>query len=156
MKQKRLKIITTYWVASNTLLITNIKHLFRSTFDRDFARFLYEFLPFENVLTSKNGHRGCYDVFGGNSILKRQKFMQKSRETAIENWLRLCSILYNFLRFEVTIMSSEVTVFSKSKNSCKITRNRQKTAVHGSTRRLDFINQVSHGRQLRISSILAY
>ena len=65
-------------------LIKNIKTLL-STFDRNFARFLYEFLALRMSWPSEDDNRGCYDVFRGHRIIKRQKFVQKSCETTIEN-----------------------------------------------------------------------
>ena len=40
---------------------------------------------FVQIVASEDGHRGCYDVFRGHRIIKRQKFVQKSCETTIEN-----------------------------------------------------------------------
>ena len=60
----------------------------RPIFD-GFAQFLYQVLPFENTLTSKDVQRGCHDVFRGHGILKKQKFVQKLRETA-KNLTRFC------------------------------------------------------------------
>ena len=38
-----------------------------------FAQFLYNFLIFENITTSENVLRGCYDVLEGQGSLKKQK-----------------------------------------------------------------------------------
>ena len=51
----------------------------------------------------------------------KPKFVQKSRKTANKNWPRLCSILYEFLHFEVAqtsmeIMTASVTILGGETN----------------------------------------
>ena len=63
------------------------------------------------VLTSKDVHRGCHEVLGGQVILKRQK----SRETAIISRSQSCAIkigcvffnIYTFLLFENALTSED-------------------------------------------------
>ena len=64
--------------------------------DRVFNQFLYELLLFEIILTSEDLMAASLSILGGQRSLKKQKLVQKSRETAKKR-PRFCSCLNEFL-----------------------------------------------------------
>ena len=49
-------------------------------FDRVFKQFLYKLLLFEIAMTSEDIMAASLNIIGGQGSLKKQKFVQKSRE----------------------------------------------------------------------------
>ena len=64
--------------------------------DRVFNQFLYELLLFEIILTSEDLMAASLSILGGQRSLKKQKLVQKLRETAKKR-PRFCSCLNEFL-----------------------------------------------------------
>ena len=67
------------------------------------ARFLHEFLLLEGAMTSEDIMAGSLNIIGSWGILKKQEFVQKSRETA-KNRPRFCSSLNEFWYIRKTSM----------------------------------------------------